>query len=518
VRNIFSKVLSCRISGVDGFPVEVETDIGNGIPSFEIVGLGDTAIRESRERVKSAIKNSGLEFPVRKITMNLSPASERKEGSSFDLAIAVGILTATGQLPQNSADGYFFIGELSLDGFLKPVRGVLSMALCARKTGAGYIAVPADNADEAAIVDGIDVIPVNTLKELVQHLTGIKRIDVYSKGNNENYELVPDYDVDFCDVTGQASAKRALEVAASGGHNCLMLGPAGCGKTMLAKRLPTILPPLTFEEAIEVTKIHSVAGLLPRGRSLIQSRPFRSPHHTITDIGLVGGGKTPRPGEISLAHYGVLFLDELPEFSKGALETLRQPLEDGLVTIVRNNYCVTYPAEFTLICTANPCKCGGYFSSHAECVCTPQQIKAYRNKISGPLLDRIDIQIEVNQVKFGDLKKRKREETSEEIRKRVIKAREIQLKRYRDMKIYSNAQLPHSLIDKFCKLGEECRDLIGNAFEKLGISARAYSRILKVSRTIADMEGSDEISPSHVAEAIQYRSLDRKGKYREYEW
>ncbi len=507
---MFSKVFSCRLCGIDGFPVEVETDIKNGIPSFDIVGLGDVAIRESRERVKSAIRNSGLDFPVRKITLNLSPANERKEGSAFDLAIAVGILTATGQISCDVTDHYVFIGELSLDGIVKPVRGVLSMTVCARQMGAELIAVPSANADEAAIVKGICVIPVNSLVELVEHLSGIRQIEIHTGMENPFYVEKTEYDVDFCDVRGQRAAKRALEVAASGGHNCLMLGAAGCGKTMLAKRLPTILPSLTFDEAIEVTKIHSVAGTLPKGLSLVTGRPFRSPHHTITDIGLVGGGTVPRPGEISLAHYGVLFLDELPEFARRSLEVLRQPLEDGFVTVARLNYSVMYPADSTLICTANPCKCGNYFGAEGECTCSPKQLQYYRSRFSGPLLDRMDIQIEVNAVKYEELENVRMEETSGEIRERVQKTRLVQLRRYEGMKLYSNSQLPTSLLEKYCRLDDGCRNLLKRAYERLGMSARAYSRILKVSRTIADMEGSCDIRPFHVAEAIQYRSLDRR--------
>ncbi|NTV89804.1 MAG: YifB family Mg chelatase-like AAA ATPase [Clostridiales bacterium] len=509
---MFSKVHSCRLSGIDGYPVEVETDIGNGIPSFDIVGLGDIAIRESKERVKSAIRNSKLIFPVRKITMNLSPANERKEGSAFDLAIAVGILSATCQIQPEMAERFVFIGELSLDGLVKPVRGVLPMTVCARQSGAEFIAVPAANAAEAAIVKGIGIIPVGSLEQLVDHLNGVRIIEEFISEVESGFEEKIKYKVDFCDVRGQKGAKRALEVAASGSHNLMMLGAAGSGKTMLAKRLPTILPPLTFDEAIEVTKIHSIAGSLPKGQSLINARPFRSPHHSITNIGLVGGGVSPKPGEISLAHYGVLFLDELPEFSRSALEVLRQPLEDGSVNVARLNYSIIYPAETMLVCTANPCKCGRYFEAEGDCTCTPRQIEQYRSRISGPLIDRMDIQVEVNSVKYEDLKSGREEENSAAIRERVQKARRIQLERYAEMKIYSNSQLPQAQIEKYCRLDEGCRSLLGKAFERLGLSARAYSRILKVARTIADMEESDVLKPMHIAEAIQYRSLDRKSK------
>jgi magnesium chelatase family protein len=507
---MFSKIWSCRLSGIDGYPVEVETDIGNGIPSFDIGGLGDAAIRESRERVKSAIKNSGLEFPIRKITMNLSPANERKVGSSFDLAIAVGILAATGQIDQEEAKKYVFIGELSLDGRAKPVRGVLSMAVCARDMGAEYIAVPEGNAEEAAIVKGIGVIPVESLRALVEHLSGVERISEFVGCQYSLKDISTEYDVDFSDVKGQETVKRALEVAASGGHNCIMLGAAGCGKTMMAKRLGTILPPLTFEEAIEVTKIHSVAGTLPKWVPLMSVRPFRSPHHTISDIGLAGGGNSPRPGEISLAHFGVLFLDELPEFARRSLEVLRQPLEDGYVTVARSSYSVTYPAQSTLICTANPCMCGKYFSGEGECTCSPRQLRLYRSRFSGPLMDRMDIQIEVSSVQYDELEGTSRSENSAQIRKRVQQARSVQLERYRSLNIYCNSQLSASMLSKYCRLDDGCRRLLENAFNKMGLSARAYSRILKVSRTIADMEGSDNIRASHIAEAIQYRSLDRR--------
>ncbi len=507
---MFSKLMSCGLAGIDGYVAEVETDIGSGLPSFDIVGLGDAAIREAKERARSAIKNAGLDFPIRKITMNLAPAGLKKEGSAFDLAIALGILAATGQVTLNEFERYMFIGELSLDGEVKPVRGVLPAAVCAMQEGFDYLVLPEANAREAAVVKGLKIIPVKTLTRLVRHLNGEERIECCENDTDCILKNKTEHDVDFADVKGQENVKRALEIAASGAHNCLLIGAPGCGKTMLARRLPTILPFLTFEEALEVTKIHSIAGTLPHGASLVMNRPFRSPHHTISDVGLVGGGKMPKPGEISLAHYGVLFLDELPEFSKKSLEALRQPLEDGVITISRVNASLTYPAKTTLICAANPCKCGRFLDPSGQCACTPKQIRQYLGKLSGPLLDRMDIHIEVASVKYKELDGGREGDTSAKIRERVDNARRIQLDRYRDMRIYTNSQLQPGMLDKFCRLDDKCRALLRNAFDRLGLSARAHSRILKVSRTIADMDGSEGIRPEHLTEAIQYRSLDRK--------
>ncbi|NJD04151.1 MAG: YifB family Mg chelatase-like AAA ATPase [Ruminiclostridium sp.] len=507
---MFSKLKSCGLLGIDGFTVEVEADISNGIPVFDIVGLADAAIRESKERVRSAIKNSGMDFPVRRITMNLAPANLKKVGSSFDLAIALSILAATGQVQSTVMEQCMFIGELSLDGEIRPVHGVLPIAVCAMQSGIEKLVLPEENAQEAAVVRGLSILPVKTLSDAVRHFNSEIKLECLKEGVETVLENRIRHLEDFADVKGQESVKRALEVAASGAHNCFLVGAPGCGKTMLARRMPAILPEMTFDEALEVTKIHSIAGTLPAGTALMTSRPFRSPHHTISDIGLVGGGSIPKPGEISLAHYGVLFLDELPEFSKKSLEVLRQPLEDGVITISRINACLTYPAKTTLICAANPCKCGRFLDPSGQCTCTPKQIKQYLCKLSGPLLDRMDIHIEVASVKYKELDNAQQGDTSEVIRNRVDRARKIQLERYKDIKIYSNSQLQPVMIAKFCRLDEKGKEILKNAFEKLGLSARAHSRILKVSRTIADMDGSENIKPVHLAEAIQYRSLDRK--------
>ncbi|MEN2776560.1 YifB family Mg chelatase-like AAA ATPase [Acetivibrio clariflavus] len=507
---MLSKVKSFGLMGIDGYVVIVETDISTGIPAFDIVGLGDTAVKESKERVRSAIKNAGLEFPIKRITVNLAPADKKKEGSAFDLPIALGILIATEQIVNREIDNYAFIGELSLDGEIKPIKGILPMVISARQNGIENIIVPMKNADEAAVVNDINVLPAQNIIDVVNHLNGAGKLNIHAIDIDKLFENNMEYDVDFADVKGQENVKRALEVAAAGGHNCLMIGSPGSGKTMLARRLPTILPAMTFEEALEVTKIHSIAGTLPDNVSLITKRPFRAPHHTISNVSLIGGGKYPKPGEISLAHFGVLFLDELPEFDRNALEVLRQPLEDGIVTVSRVNATYTYPARTTLICAANPCKCGNYLDETKECTCTPKQIQQYLGKLSGPLLDRIDLHIEVPSVKFTDLVNREEGEKSCVIRERVNRARKIQQERYKGLNIYSNAELTPALIKKYCKLDDQCSDILKNAFERLGLSARAHNRILKVARTIADLDESQNIRKEHLLEAIQYRSLDRK--------
>lgn len=507
---MYSKLKSCGLLGIDGYIVDVETDISSGIPAFDIVGLGDAAIRESRERVRSAIKNAGYEFPIRRITMNLAPANLKKEGSAFDLAIALGVLSSAGDVKDRGLDHTMFIGELSLDGEIRPVKGVLPIAVCAVQNGISRLVLPVQNIEEAAVVKGLQIIPVKNLKETVAFINGESVIAPFASSNDYMESGKLHYDVDFADVKGQENVKRALEVAASGGHNCIMIGAPGSGKTMLARRLPTILPSMTFEEALEVTKVHSIAGILPPGMPLVTVRPFRSPHHTISDTGLVGGGSIPKPGEISMAHYGVLFLDELPEFAKKSLEVLRQPLEDGIITISRVNASLTYPAKTTLVCAANPCKCGHFLDPSGQCTCTPKQIRQYLGKLSGPLLDRMDIHIEVASVKYRELDSGSTGDTSAVIRERVESTRRIQLDRYRGLRIYSNSQLQPAMLNKFCKLDEKCRDILRNAFDRMGMSARAHSRILKVSRTIADMDKSENIRPVHLAEAIQYRSLDRK--------
>ncbi len=506
-----ARIFSCTLIGIEAHPVQVEIDITPGLPNFQTVGLPDPVVKESRERVTSALKNSGFQMPLQRVTVNLAPAELRKEGSSLDLAIAIGILWASNQLRLKNVElgRYMLIGELALNGELRPVSGVLSIVSSLQQMGVSKIILPAVNAEEAALVPRVESVPLSNLSEVVEFLQGDESI-TSRQSASVAYQRINDYAIDFSDVQGQEAPKRALEIAAAGGHNIILVGPPGSGKTMLARRFPTILPELSIEEAIETTKIYSAAKLLPLDQPLVRERPFRSPHHTVSDAGLIGGGQIPRPGEVSLAHNGVLFLDEFPEFRRNVLEALRQPLEDGVVTIARSAMTLTYPARFILAAAMNPCPCGFLTDPRRECICRPLQIQKYRSKVSGPLLDRIDIHIEVPPASYQKIMQSDHPENSAHIRQRIERARLVQLKRFKNhSSVFFNAHMSSRQIKSICTTDTQSQHILQLAMEKLHLSVRAYHKVLKVARTIADLEGCESIKAHQISEAIQYRALDR---------